>query len=247
MQRYRRALAAHPGAVIALFIGILFPLFIFGSLAEDVWAREGFGWDERLLRAVHARATPTLDGLMLFFTRVGAPLPMVGFVALALLLLLLRGRRADGFFFALAIGGAATLNVLAKLLFQRARPALWTSLVPETDYGFPSGHAMGSLAVVAALSILLWRTRWRWTILALGSLFVVAVGLSRVYLGVHYPSDILAGWSASLAWVTGVRLLWSAPWPRWRAWGTREGARAGASGPAAIPSERAGGGGRIER
>lgn len=226
MQRYRRALAAHPGAVVALFVGVLSPLLLFGSLAEDVWAREGFGWDERLLRAVHARATPTLDQLMLFFTRVGAPLPMVGVVALALLLLVLRGRRADALFLTLAVGGAATLNFLAKLLFQRSRPALWPSLAPETDYGFPSGHAMGSLAVVAALAILLLAKRWRWPILALGTVFVVGVGLSRVYLGVHYPSDILAGWSASLAWVTGVRLLWSIPWPRWRTRETREGAGA---------------------
>lgn len=245
MQRYRRAVAAHPGAVLALFVGVLSPLLLFGSLAEDVWAREGFGGDERLLRAVHARATPTLDGLMLFFTRVGAPVPMVGFVALALVLLLLRGRRADALFFALAVGGAATLNVLAKLLFQRARPSLWPSLAPEADYGFPSGHAMGSLAVVAALSILLWRTRWRWTILALGSLFVVAVGLSRVYLGVHYPSDILAGWSASLAWVTGVRLLCSAPWPRWRPRPAGDEARARASATTTVQSERTGGAGRI--
>lgn len=230
MQRYRRVLAAHPGAVVALFVGVLSPLLLFGSLAEDVWAREGFGWDERLLRAVHARATPTLDGLMLLFTRVGAPLPMIGFVALALLLLLLRGRRADALFLILAVGGAATLNFLAKLLFQRARPALWLSLRPEADYGFPSGHAMGSLAVVVALASLFWATRWRWAILALGTVFVIGVGLSRVYLGVHYPSDILAGWSASLAWVTGVRLLWSIPWPRWRTHETREGAGAGAAG-----------------
>lgn len=222
MQRYRRTLAAHPGAVLALFVGVLSPLLVFGALAEDVWAREGFGWDERLLRAVHARATPSLDAIMLLFTRVGAPLPMIGFVALALLLLLLRGRRADALFFALAVGGAAALNFLAKAIFQRSRPALWPSLAPETDYGFPSGHAMGSLAVVAALAILLWATRWRWPILALGILFVVGVGLSRVYLGVHYPSDILAGWSASLAWVTGVHLLWSISWPRWWTQGTRE-------------------------
>ena len=247
MQRYRQALAAYPGAIVALFSGILAPLLVFGALAEDVWAREGFGWDERLLRAVHARATPALDALMLLLTRVGAPLPMIGFVALALLLLFLRGRRADAVFFALAVGGAAALNFLAKAIFQRSRPALWPSLSPETDYGFPSGHAMGSLAVVAALVILLWATRWRWPILALGSLFVVGVGLSRVYLGVHYPSDILAGWSASLAWVTGVRLLWSIPWPRWRVRETREGARAAASGPAPAPGERAGDAGRAGR
>jgi len=214
---YRRAGLSRPGALLALFFGVLAPLLVFGFLAEDVWSREGFAWDLPLLRAVHARATPSLDTTMLFFTRVGAPLPMIAFVALALLALLLRGRRGAALFFALAVGGAAGLNVVAKLVFQRARPTLWPSLVTETDYSFPSGHAMGSLVVVAALVFLTWRTRGRWPTLALGAPFVAVVGLSRVYLGVHYPSDILAGWCASLAWVAGVWLLLrAAPWSRWR-------------------------------
>lgn len=217
MQQYRGTLAAHWGALVALFVGLLAPLFVFGLLAEDVWAREGIGWDTLLLNAVHAHATARLDTLMLLITRIGAPLPMMAFVALILLALLLRGRRTDVLFVAVAVGGAAALNLFAKLLFQRARPALWPSPTPETDYSFPSGHAMGSLAVVAALSVLPWHTRWRWAVLGVGSLFVLAVGLSRIYLGVHFPSDILAGWGASLAWVTGVQLLRFAPWwPRWR-------------------------------
>ncbi len=217
-QHELRALLARPRSLLALFARILAPLFVFGSLAEDVWAREGFAWDLPLLRLVHARATPTLDTTMLFFTRVGAPLPMIAFVGVILLALLARRRWHAAAFFALAVGGAAGLNVVAKLVFQRARPALWPSLVTETDYGFPSGHAMGSLAVVAALVLLLRGTRWRWPLLAIGGAFVAAVGLSRVYLGVHYPSDILAGWCASLAWVAGVWLLLrAAPWSRWRA------------------------------
>jgi len=210
----RRTLGTNWKGLVAVFVGVLAPLVLFGTLAEDVWLREGISWDERILRAVHAQATPLLDGLMLFFTHIGAPLPMTIFVALILLLLLVRGQRADVLFLAAAIGGATALNVIAKLLFQRARPTLWISAVHETNYSFPSGHAMGSMAVVAALLILLWHTPWRWAMLAIGVFFVAAVGLSRVYLGVHYPSDIFAGWCAALAWVTGVRLLWAAPWLR---------------------------------
>jgi membrane-associated phospholipid phosphatase len=66
---------------------------------------------------------------------------------------------------------------------------------------------MSTMAVVAALTFLLWKTRWRWIALALGAVFVLMVSLSRVYWGVHYPSDILAGWAASLAWVAGVRMM----------------------------------------
>lgn len=71
--------------------------------------------------------------------------------------------------------------------------------VREAD-SFPSGHAMGSATLAAAVVMLLWRTRWRWPALVLGVCFAVWVGASRVYLGVHYPSDILAGWTAALTW-----------------------------------------------
>jgi membrane-associated phospholipid phosphatase len=73
---------------------------------------------------------------------------------------------------------------------------------------------MGSLAVVATLVIVLWATRWRWLALGVGGAFVLLVGLSRLYLGSHYPSDILAGWCASLAWVLGVYQLRILPLPR---------------------------------
>jgi undecaprenyl-diphosphatase len=78
-------------------------------------------------------------------------------------------------------------------------------MLPESTFSFPSGHAMQSMAVGAALVILLWETRWRYVALLLSASFVLAVGLSRIYLGVHYPSDILAGWAASVAWVVGLR------------------------------------------
>lgn len=107
-------------------------------------------------------------------------------------------------FFGLAVGGAA-LNLLAKAILGRPRPAFWASLAPETTYSFPSGHAMGSAAVVLALGLLL--TRGRWRVWLPGALFVLGVGFSRVYLGVHYPSDVLSGWIAALGWVTGVYVL----------------------------------------
>jgi undecaprenyl-diphosphatase len=69
---------------------------------------------------------------------------------------------------------------------------------------FPSGHAMASMALAVALIVLLWPTRWRYPMLLGGIFFTIMVGLSRIYLGVHYPSDVLAGWVASLAWVMGL-------------------------------------------
>src|SRR3546814_19730161 len=77
---------------------------------------------------------------------------------------------------------------------------------------------MGSMTLAAVLVLLDWPTRWRWPVVAAMAVFVPMVGLSRVYLGVHFPSDILAGWAAALVWATGAYLLVF----RWtgRPWGT---------------------------
>jgi len=107
----------------------------------------------------------------------------------------------------------AALNLLAKLLFQRHRPMLWPQRPPETDFGFPSGHAMVTLAVVVTLVVLICPTRWRWVALLVGASFAFLVGVSRLYLGVHDPSDIIAGWWAALVWVCGIRVIVFEPLP----------------------------------
>src|SRR5690606_4052086 len=112
-------------------------------------------------------------------------------IGLVLLLLALR-RWRHAVFAAVATGGSALLNIAAKQLFARDRPSLWESIAPETSYSFPSGHAMGSMTLALVLVLLAWHTRARWWVLAAMAVFVPMVGLSRVYLGVHYPSDILA-------------------------------------------------------
>jgi membrane-associated phospholipid phosphatase len=72
------------------------------------------------------------------------------------------------------------------------------------SYSFPSGHAMGSVTLGVAATLLCWHSRWRWPVFAGASTFIALVGLSRIYLGVHYPSDILAGWAAGTAWVVAM-------------------------------------------
>jgi undecaprenyl-diphosphatase len=103
--------------------------------------------------------------------------------------------------------GSIIINRTAKVLLHRVRPHLWESPSPELDYGFPSGHAMSSMTLVAALIILTWGTRWCWLVLIVGGLFVLAIAWTRLYLGVHYPSDILAGWMVSIAWAVGVSFV----------------------------------------
>jgi undecaprenyl-diphosphatase len=191
-------------SLVWIFAGVLAALFIFGQLAEEVWEREGFAWDDSILLFINSHATPSRDVFFLTITFLGAARVMVPFTIGVFLVLLSKRRALDALFFGLACWGAMILNLLAKALFGRARPDLWVSPAPETTLSFPSGHAMTSMAVVAALVTLAWPTRWRWPVLIGGVLFVLTVGLSRLYLGVHFPSDVLAGWSASLVWVASV-------------------------------------------
>jgi len=208
---FARLLYARRWALLGLFCGIGLPMLLFGSLADAVREGEGLPFDLPILRWLHGLATPTLDRVALALSLVGGPLPMIGLAALLFIGFCLQRHYHEAFFFLMVVGGSALLNVLGKVVFRRERPDLWVSLAPEADYSFPSGHAMGSAALVAGLVCLVWGTRWRWPTLVVGALFTLGVGLSRLYLGVHYPSDILAGWSATLAWAFGVRVLWGVP------------------------------------
>lgn len=198
-------LPAFERPVLALFFGVLVPFLAFGRAGEKVWRHGGFKHDARILRTVHT-ALPNMDGAMIWLSWLGDPRLVLG-VATAMALGLWLGRmRREAVFVALSVGGAAAFNTLAKALFQRPRPNLWPSSSPEADYGFPSGHAMLSMALAVALALLVWKRPTRWPIFAVGSAWVLGVGLSRLYLGVHFPSDIVAGWSVSLAWVVGLFL-----------------------------------------
>lgn len=195
--------------LILLFLGVGLPLAAFGALAQDVWTRGGLGWDVPVMRWVHAHATPGRDAGMTLVSHVGHEYGVVPMSVVILVALLAARRRGNALFWAVAMGGAGAMNQGAKLFFRRDRPDLWLSPAPapEHTYSFPSGHSMGSMAFVAALVVLAWPTRWRWWAIVAGGAFTLLVGFSRVYLGVHYPSDVVAGWSASLAWVLGLSLV----------------------------------------
>jgi undecaprenyl-diphosphatase len=125
-----------------------------------------------------------------------------------------RGWRLSAVLLAVSTGGSIVLTTVLKGVFQRARPELFDSGYQASFYSFPSGHATVAVGFYGMLTVILaYRLRGfaRWAVAVSGVLVVILIGFSRLYLGVHYPTDILAGYLSALLWlvcVGGVYALW---------------------------------------
>lgn len=190
-----------------LFVVVLLLGYGFGWLTESVWNRNGLNCDVPTLNFIHQFATHGCDTLMVWVTRAGSVKTVLVLTVLTAFTLALKKRRRDAVFLLVTVGGALALDWAFKNGVHRIRPHLWESPAPEFDFSFPSGHSTGTMSSVAALVVILWKTRWRWAILFGGAFYVIAVGFSRLYLGVHYPSDVLGGWLLALAWASGISSL----------------------------------------
>lgn len=193
--------------ILLAFLVILVPLSGFASLAEELREGDGFFFDMPILVGLHKLATPSVDFFFVWMSKLGYQYGVIPLDAGIAAWLVWKRRYRDALFFALAVVGSLVVNMGAKNHFTRMRPELWASIAPEMSWSFPSGHAMGSMTLGTALALLAWPTRARWWVLGGAGLFVLLVGMSRVYLGVHYPSDILAGWTAAMAWVLAMHWL----------------------------------------
>ena len=194
----------HPWRLLLPFVGVLFPLWAFAGLATEMREDGILFFDIPTMVFLHENATAGVDSFFSLMSQLGYLWGVVPANLLILSWLVVRRRYRDGLFFGLAVLGSLALNLFAKNYFARVRPELWLSIAPETTYSFPSGHAMGSVTLGVAATLLFWNSRWRWWVFSAASIFIVLVGLSRIYLGVHYPSDILAGWAAGTAWVVAM-------------------------------------------
>lgn len=200
-------LRRHGLLLLLVFVGILLPLAGFGALAHELREGDGFFFDVPLLEFAHGMARAGFDRFFVVAAALGYQYGVVPVDVVLVTILGWKRRLREGLFGGLAITGSALLNLAAKPLFGRDRPSLWESIAPEGNYSFPSGHAMGSMTLACVLVLLCWRTGLRWPVIVAMTAFVALVGLSHIYLGVHYPSDILAGWAAAIAWTYVVYAL----------------------------------------
>lgn len=180
-------------------------LIIFGALAEDILENETFTMDSVIIEWLHSFNSSTTNDIMFWITQSGSVRTLTVFSLLVIYWLYNKKRDISSIiFFIITVAGGGLLNVVLKLTFQRNRPSLDT-FVDAVGYSFPSGHSMGSMIFYGFIGYLVISsqrsrtTKFISTILL--SLFILMIGVSRVYLNAHYPSDVLAGYTAGLIWL----------------------------------------------
>jgi len=178
-------------------------LVVLGSIADGVRDNEAFLLDTLATPFLHAFASPGLDATMNGLSTVGSIVVIpVLYVAVTTFLVVTR-RFGAALFLTVASGGALLLNGAMKLFFERPRPQLaWSTVLP--DYSFPSGHTMNSVAFYGALAIVVWSIagrRWGIAALVAATVLSILIGISRIYLGYHYLTDVLGGVLAGVSWL----------------------------------------------
>jgi len=178
-------------------------MWVFATLAYEILAKESFTFDKQILLALRELHGPLWDVVMLGLTYIGQPTALLSLCAGLGIWLLKLGERSQATVLIIAASGATALNVLLKHLFGRARPLLWERVVDVGQYSFPSGHAMISMVTFGMIGYLLTTKfpQWRGRIISLTLVLVIGIGLSRLYLGVHWPTDIVAGYAAGIVWL----------------------------------------------
>lgn len=177
-------------------------LLVFGAMAYPLARGGAIGFDLPVRAAIHGWAFPALTVAMRMITLLGSEYFLVPLAAILVWRWEKRGERKAAYFLVAGSLSAEVVAQLLKVLIHRPRPELFFGLLPTETYSFPSGHAFVPTVYFGILAgILAPGTRWRAAVAVMAAL----VGFSRVYLGYHYPSDVVAGWALAVVWLT----LWA--------------------------------------
>jgi undecaprenyl-diphosphatase len=207
------------GTIVVGLIATGIALWLFAWLGHEILTDTPTPvLDDRLRSAIHSLASPGLTQVMIAASRYGGPgwlVPLGGLVAVGFLA---RGWRRGALLVVVTMAGAGLLDTLLKLGFARARPTAFFNYPLPLSHSFPSGHAFFAGSIFGGLALLLTprvhSKLVRWAIWVVTALLILLIGGSRVYLGVHYPSDVLAGYAAATIWVVAV--AFGDRWVRYR-------------------------------
>jgi undecaprenyl-diphosphatase len=190
-------------ALLSLAVAVL-SLFLFAWIAEGVSHQQTMKFDLAVRARVHAYASPEMTRIMIALSFLGGDGLIFTVVVALVVFVFFRWRRAT-LWLVITLLGALVLDLSLKYAFHRARPTPFFGALPGT-YSFPSGHALFSFCFYGVLAGL-WAGRARSAferilIWITAGILVIGIGLSRIYLGVHYPSDVIAGYLAATVWVS---------------------------------------------
>jgi undecaprenyl-diphosphatase len=192
--------------VLMSFAVAIASLALFAWMASEMREGEVQHFDLAVRNWVHRFASPAMTTTMEAFSFIGSWVLGAAFAISLAVFYKLRWRRAATWLI-VTMAGALVLDLALKYAFHRPRPTPFFGAVPGT-WSFPSGHALFSFCFYGVLAgLIIYRTRslaLRIVIWCAAAVLVAAIGLSRIYLGVHYPSDVLAGYLAAAVWVTGM-------------------------------------------
>ena len=209
-QRFDPIWRLEAGLLLSIFVVALL-LLTFGLVADEVMEGGTAAFDRSVLLMFRVADNPAipvgpawlLEGIR-DLTSLGSFVILGVIVALAVIYLLLSGKRTTAWLLLMAVVGGAAVNSLLKIGFDRPRPEFIAPALRVFTPSFPSGHASASAATYLTLAALLARTAvsrgLRVFFIIAGILLTLAVGISRIYLGVHYPTDVFAGWCIGSAW-----------------------------------------------
>ena len=173
---------------------------------------QGLAWERAFLLRTNVKLPELFDTLMLVLPWLGTNITLLPLVVAVSLWLLVRRKRPDLAAYLVTVQlGSLTLNAVLKDIFDRPRPDLFEMRGQHAWAAFPSGHAIASVSVVLTVAILLRRERgWRWPMHAGGALLLVSL-YSRLYLGVHWPTDIVGGVLVGLCWLAATHTAFRGP------------------------------------
>jgi undecaprenyl-diphosphatase len=196
-----------------LFVGMLSAiaaLFFFGWLADEMLDGDTRRFDEGVRNFVHDFAAPALTSVMQLASFLGSTLFLIIFGVVIVIALYLRKHRRGAILFTITTVGSSILLFTLKLAFRRARPEPFFDTILPASYSFPSGHSLASLCFYGALAVILSdRTdnlRLQIIIWISAVTMILLIGISRIYLGVHHPSDVVAGYAVGLIWVMTIAI-----------------------------------------
>jgi undecaprenyl-diphosphatase len=207
-----KPVSSSPSARLSPLYGLvlLALLVLFILLALGVSGPQGLFFDQPVLAWLHAQQAPWLTSVAKVVAHIFSIVGMGVACLLILAWLCVRWRRSAVFFLLSALGATVLLEVI-KHVVARPRPELFPHLALESGASFPSAHAGGSIALILALYFLSRQLfpRYSWAVALFGGLWVLLVSLSRLYLQVHYPSDVLASWALCAFWVLLVNVWYA--------------------------------------